>query len=141
MANLRVYEEEGNSAGHIVRLTLRIPIGATGAPGTAVQSWGFGYNGGVPLTRTGVGLYTVNLSEVCWFPANTLMDYSINTIQGTISAGDGVAGIITAETYSTAGTPPSVTVQMISNAGTAAEIRNGATLLIAMAFKNTAQAF
>lgn len=139
MGNIRVYEEEGNTAGHIQRLTLRIPIGATGAPGTAVQSWGFGINGGAALTRTGVGLYTVNLAD--WFPANALMDYSINTIQGTVAAGDGVAGIVTTETYNTAGTNPSITVQMISNAGTAAEVRNGATLLIALAFKNTAQAF
>lgn len=139
MGNIRVFPEEGNTAGHMVRLTLRIPIGATGAPGTAVQSWGFGINGGAALTRTGVGLYTVNLAD--WFPANTLMDYSANTIQGTISAGDGVGGIITTETYSTAGTNPSVTLQMISNAGTAAEVRNGATLLLVLAFKNTSQAF
>ena len=81
----------------------------------------------------------VNLAD--WFPVNALMDYSINTIQGTVAAGDGVAGIVTTETYNTAGTNPSITVQMISNAGTAAEVRNGATLLIALAFKNTAQAF
>jgi hypothetical protein len=140
MGNLRVYREEGNSVGHVQRLTLRIPIGATGAPGTAVQSWGFGINGGVPLTRTGVGTYTVNLSD--WFPASSLMGYGADTIQGTIAAGDGVTGIITTEAYSTAGTNPTVTLVMIaSNTGVAAEVRNGATLLLELVFKNTSQAF
>lgn len=136
----KVFPEDGSSVGHVKRLCLRIPIGATGAPGTAVQSWGFGLNGsGPPLTRTGVGLYTINLAD--YWPANGLMDYEANTIQSTISAGDGTFGIVTAETYSTAGTAPSLTMQMISNAGTAAEIRNGATLLLWLAFKDTAQAF
>lgn len=137
MANIKVFPEEGNSAGHIVRLTLRVTIGATGAVGTYAQNWGFG---STPLTRTGVGVYTVSLAD--WFPAGTLMGYAVNTIQGTIAAGDGVAGIITAESYSTAGTAPTLTLTMIaSNTGVAGEIRNGATLLLELAFKNTAQAF
>lgn len=140
MANIRVYREEGNSAGHILRLTLRVAIGAIGAPGTYAQSWGFG---STPLTRTGVGVYTVSLAD--WFPSGTLMGYEANTIQGTIAAGDGTCGIITAENYSTAGTSPTVTLTMTATggagAGLAAEIRSGATLLLELAFKNTSQAF
>lgn len=138
--NTKVFREEGNTAGHVVRMTLRIPIGATGAPGTALQSWGFGQNGtGVPLARTGVGVYTVNLADR--FPANTLVGYAARTINATLVAGDGTQGEITAENYSSAAAPTLTLTMYASNTGVAAEIPSGATLLLELVFKNTAQAF
>jgi len=133
MSNMKVWEERGSSATGIERLFLRIPIGANGAPGTAIQSWGFG---ATPLTRTGVGVYTVNLGHA--YPATTsLRSYTANTVQSTVTAGDGVMGVITAEAYNQA--TPTLTLTMISsNTGVAAEIANGATLLMELVFKNTA---
>jgi hypothetical protein len=131
MSSQKVWAEDGTSIPFTKRLMLRVAIGATGAPGAYTDKWGFG---ATPLTRTGVGVYTVALGDRY---VGGLTGYAANTIQSTIAAGDGVAGIVTADNSNAS--PPTLTITMIaSNTGVAGEIRNGATLLMELAFKDSA---
>ena len=129
MANTKLFNPDGVNITRLGELFLVVPIGATGAPGTYVQNWGFG---ATPLTRTSAGVYTVTLAEP-W--AGGIIWYSANTKQGTVAAGDGLFGIVTADTVATTGT---FTLTMLNNSAAAAEIRNGATLYLSMGLKNNA---
>ena len=134
MANLKLYNPDGVNLTRLIELYLIVPIGATGAPGTYVLQWGFGQNTlqTTPLVRTGAGVYTVQLTEPY---AGTIVWYGANTVQGTVAAGDGLNGVITAQTVATNG---QFTLTMLNNSSAAAEIRNGATLLLSMGLKNNA---
>lgn len=129
MADTKLFNPDGVNITRLGELYLVVPIGATGAPGTYTYSWGFG---ATPLTRTGAGVYTVTLAEP-W--AGGIIWYSANTIQGTVAAGDGLTGVITATSVATTGV---LTLTMLNNSSVAAEIRNGATLLLSLGLKNNA---
>lgn len=129
MANPKLFYEEGINYTKGATLALNIPIGATGAPGTATLANNFG---AVPLTRTGAGLYTCTLKET-W--AN-LIWYSILTVQGTIAAGDGLTGVVTST--ASLGTAGTFTFTMLNNSSAAADPRNGAILQLLVGLKNNA---
>lgn len=134
--NMKLYTPDGVNLTRLTELFLVVPIGATGAPGTYVLSWGFGGPNALqttPLVRTGAGVYTVQLVEpviggIIWYSANTIQ----TTVNGTT---DGLFGIITAQTVATNG---QFTLTMYNNATAATEIRNGATLLLSIGVKNNA---
>jgi hypothetical protein len=133
MANPKLYNPDGANLTRLIEVYLIVPIGATGAPGTYTLQWTFGQNPlqAVPLVRTGAGVYTVQMTEAY---IGGIVWYSANTIQATVAAGDGLAGVVTATTVGTNG---QFTLTMLNNSSVAAEIRNGATLLLSLGLKNT----
>lgn len=133
MANPKLYNPDGVNLTKLCELYLVAVIGATGAITSYTLQWTFGLNPlqATPLVRTGAGVYTVQLTEPY---IGGLVWYGANTIQGTVAAGDGLSGLITA---STAGTNGQLTLTMLNNSSVAAEIRSGATLLLSLGLKNT----
>ena len=134
MANGKLWNPDGVNLTRLTEVFLVALIGATGAITSYTLQWLFGQNPlqATPLVRTGAGVYTVQLTEpyiggIVW--------YGANTIQGTVAAGDGLNGLITA---STVGTNGQTTLTMLNNSSAAAEIRSGATLLLSMGLKNNA---
>jgi hypothetical protein len=127
--NIGQYEDLASEPG-IERLYFEIPIGATGAPGTAVRLRGL--NRTTPLTRTGVGVYTLNLAE----GVDSIVDWNIQTQSAGITNTTALRSVVTTRTPS--GASPLVGFTMVNTAtGAATEITSGDTLVGYVAIKNT----
>lgn len=99
------------------------PIGATGAIGTVVRNRGI-----VSVSRSSAGVYVFTVDPDL-AGAATLTDYSAQVVDSAPAAGNGLWGIVTAKSANV------YTVTFVNGSTAAADIRNGASMLIHFAIK------
>lgn len=125
MANRRMFQFRYSLQRDIVDLSLKAAIGASGAPTISTTD----AKGIVSITRNSAGRYTILLQD----NYAALMAANISVLNATVAAAP-VSQLIS-EQVSNA-TTPQVVIQLLDAAGAAADVDDGATLLVHLMLRN-----
>lgn len=114
---------EGSPEPGIRDVYYECPIGATGALGTAVRNRSI-----TSVSRSGAGVYVFTV-DPDFAGAATLVDYSAQVVDSAPAAGNGLWGVVTAKSANV------YTVTFVNGSTVAADVRNGASIVIHFAIK------
>lgn len=129
MANQFLHPHPGRTESYVADLYFEAPVGAAGAPGTAVLARGFA---ATPIVRNSAGNYTLSLLE----PWNKCLEVVAEIISNA-AQGAGVGGFsYQIQSRTVTGSTPSVVIVFLDTAGAAADPPNGSTMCIRLSLQN-----
>lgn len=126
--NARLFQFRYSAERDVVELFLKATIGASGAPTVVIAKQ---FSASIPIVHNSAGNYTISLRG----PANMLLDcLSTQLLAGGTKLAAPIMKVVSEQVNSVSA--PSMIIQFYSDAGVAADIDNGATLMLRVTLRN-----